>query len=277
LSVALAAGCGSGSSSSSTAAETHAAIGASGASGAAGPTIHPVAVTYEKPANKSDALGYQLLKANKLEYIGNALANTFELPHTLTVKGVDGFGSGPFFNPKDNSITFPYGFAALVFQTVTNNNPNLSQYQVGTNVGAIDSFILEHEFGHALIANFNLPVLGKEEDAADTIATILLLKAKGGAEYAFDAARFWADFSGRQKPPALADYADVHSLDLQRAFDILCDVAGSSQSSFRQVAGLHILPTSRLQSCPAEYKQAVDSITAELQPHLKKHINLQAR
>lgn len=233
-------------------------------------------VTFERPTTQNNALGAKLLQANKLDLIGNALANTFELPKTLKVRAVNGFGRGPFYNPKDNSITFQYGFAALVFQTVAQSNPGMSQYEIGTNVGAIDSFILEHEFGHALIANFKLPVLGSEEDAADTIATILLLKASSGARYAADAAKFWADFSGRQNPPQVADYADVHSLDLQRAFDIMCDVAGSSKTSFRNVAKLQVLPSGRLSSCPHQYQQAVDSITAELQPHLQGSLNLAA-
>jgi len=39
-------------------------------------------------------------------------------------------------------------------------------------------FVLFHELGHGLIHEFDLPVLGEEEDAADTIASIFLLRAK---------------------------------------------------------------------------------------------------
>ena len=36
-------------------------------------------------------------------------------------------------------------------------------------------FTLTHELGHAVIQVFELPVLGREEDAADTFATLALL------------------------------------------------------------------------------------------------------
>ena len=274
-----AAGCGgSGSSSSSTgAAGASGASGASGVAGAQSPTgTGQVKVVFAPPASREDAIGAKLLKASQTQDLAQTLAQTFQLPHPLLVKGVNGLGSGPFYNPRDNSITLPYGFAALIFEVAQKSNPGMSGFQIGRRVGAVNSFILEHEFGHALIANFKLPVLGSEEDAADTIATILLLKAPQGDQYDAFAAQFWAAFSGRQDPPAVADYADSHSLDLQRAFDILCDVAGSSRPGLQEVAAMHVLPTSRLQSCPQQYQQAVQSLTQELKPHLSGSISLGA-
>ncbi|UIY28577.1 DUF4344 domain-containing metallopeptidase [Neorhizobium galegae] len=38
-------------------------------------------------------------------------------------------------------------------------------------------FFLFHEAGHMLVSEFNLPVLGREEDAVDTLSTLLLLEA----------------------------------------------------------------------------------------------------
>lgn len=259
-------GCGgSDSSSSSSGEETKAA--------AAAPTGE-IQVKWQEPASEEDELGYELLEASETELLAKTLAETFQLPNPLTVKGVNGTGGGPFYNPEDNSITLPYGFAALIFQVLAEGNPEASEHELGERVGAVNSFILEHEFGHALIANYELPVLGKEEDAADSIATVLLLKATQGAGYAAAAAAFWADFSGRQEPPAVVDYADNHSLDLQRAFDILCWVAGSSEASFEEVAELEALPESRLATCPGEFEQLVDSIGQELEPHVKGGLNL---
>jgi putative metallopeptidase DUF4344 len=233
-------------------------------------------VTYEKPKTDDDVTGYQLLTAAKTKYLATTLASTFQLPHPLLVKGVDGVGGGPFYNPQDNSITLPYGFAALVFNILKEDNQSASNYALGSAFGAVQSFLLAHEFGHALVANFHLPVLGSNEDAADKIATILVLKASAGAQYATDAARFFADFSGRQSPPAVADYADTHSLDLQRAFDILCDVAGTNKTNFQHIASLRVLPQSRLQTCPSQYQQDVESITQELKPHIRGSLDLSA-
>ena len=264
--LALLSGCGGSSSSSSSGSSSEAKEEAISAG--------EIQVEWEEPEGAKNQLGYEMLKASETRKLAKALAEAFSLPHPLTVKGVNGIGGGPFYQPQDNSITLPYGFAALVIEVLASGNPEASERELGERIGAVNSFILEHEFGHALIANYELPILGKEEDAADAIATALLLKAEGGAGYAAAAAAFWADFSGRQEPPAIADYADAHSLDLQRAFDILCWVAGSSEQSFEEVAELEVLPESRLASCPQEYQQVVDSITQELEPHVKHGVNL---
>ena len=273
--LAVAAG-GCGSSSSTTVSKG--ASGASGASGAAGvstpKTTGQVRLAFEKPQTKQDAVGAFLLRKAGTAHIAQLLATNFKLPNPLTVKGVNGIGSGPFYSPKDNSITLPYSFAAIVLQVLEQSNPRWSQHQVGFAAGAVEDFFLEHEFGHALIANYNLPILGNEEDAADQIATVLFLNSPEGPHLAAQAAQFFSDFSGRQNPPVLADYADVHALDLQRADDILCDAAGSSRLAFRQVGALGLLPRSRLAQCPSEYAQAVKSFKQLLQPKLHQAIHL---
>jgi hypothetical protein len=261
-SLMLFSGCGSSSSTSSSSSDDE------------GPPRGVVTVVDQKPSGNENQLGEELLVASETKAVASALAKTFELPNPLTVKGVNGLGGGPFYNPEDNSITLPYGFAALIYQLEAESNPEESQYEIGERIGAVNSFILAHEFGHALIANYDLPVLGKEEDAADAISTVVLLNVPNGAQYAASAASFWADFSHRQEPPAVLEYADQHSLDLQRAFDILCWTAGSSEQSFNEVAELEALPESRLETCRAEYEQLAGSMEQVLRPHLEKKINL---
>lgn len=271
LALTVLAGCGGGSGSSSSGTEAGGPSGGTGATGASGPSgAGEVEVVWEEPETEADALGREMLEASETEALAGSLAAAFELPHPLLVIGVDGEEGGPFYSPEENSITLPYGFAALVLEVVEASYPEAGPEEIGEKLGAINSFILAHEFAHALIANFNLPVLGKEEDAADSIATFVLLNAEGGAGYATDAAFFWAAFSGRQEPPELVEYADVHSLDLQRAYSVLCWVAGSSELAFEEVAELELLPPERLEGCPAEYEQLVESLEQELKPHLSK-------
>jgi Putative metallopeptidase len=229
---------------------------------------------WQRPVGQANAVGYELLKASETVYLAKSLARAFELPNALKVKGVNGFGGGPFYNPEDNSITLPYQFATAVLGVISQTNPEASETEWGTAVGAVNSFIFAHEFGHALIHNFNLPVLGREEDAADGIATVLLLKAPEGATYAADAAEFWDGFSGRQNPPKLAEYADNHSFDRQRAFNILCWVGGSNEGILTALAENEIVPEERLASCPAEWQLLEKSAEQVLRPHLANGVDL---
>jgi len=272
-----AAGCGGGSDSSSstddstsTAASTKQAVHL----GQAPATTGEVEVGWQRPVGQANRLGYELLKASETKFLAKSLAAAFELPNELKIKGVNGFGGGPFYNPEDNSITLPYEFAAVVFEVISQTSPEASETEWGESVGAVNSFILAHEFGHALVHNFDLPVLGREEDAADGIATVLLLKAPDGPTYAAEAAEFWLNFSGRQDPPKLAEYADNHSFDRQRADNILCWVGGSSEHLLQVMLENEFLPEERLASCTAEWELLRRSAEQVLDPHLEHGADL---
>ena len=272
--VALVAGCGGDDETSSTGASG--ASGVAGASGEGGPVgAGDVDVAFEDAQGGQNALGKKLLNAGgALTGLAETLSTTFELPEDLTVQGVNGFGPGPFYNPKDKSITYPYLFSTLVYQTLGQLNPGWTQYRLGQGVGAVNSMVFEHEFAHALIDAYDLPVLGREEDAADDLAVLLLIPAKGGAQFVSDSASFWAALSDRQRVPQLSDYADVHSFDLQRAFSMLCLLAGSSPENFQLVQGMKVLPASRLAGCRAEFEQKADSYEDVLDPHVSAPLNL---
>jgi hypothetical protein len=265
------AGCGgSGSSNGGSTSSTGEA-----AAGKPEPVVTgKVVMAWQRPVGQANVVGYELLKASETTYLAKSLATAFELPAPLKVKGVNGFGGGPFYNPEDNSITLPYQFATAIIGVISETNPEASETEWGESVGAVNSFIFAHEFGHALIHNFHLPVLGREEDAADGIATVLLLKAEDGATYAADAAEFWVAFSGRQTPPKLAEYADNHSFDRQRAYNILCWVGGSNEAILQALAEHEIVPEERLASCPAEWQLLRESAEQVLKPHLKHGANL---
>jgi Putative metallopeptidase len=282
------AGCGGGSSSSSssgssTSSTASAADTGSGSSGETETTADSpssegageIKAVWQKPRGEENKVGYELLKASETRYLAKSLASAFELPNTLTIKGVNGFGGGPFYNPEDNSITLPYEFTTVVLGVIAQADPEESEYEWGEAVGAVDSFILAHEFAHALIHNFELPVLGREEDAADGVATALLLLAGEGSVYAADAAEFWLNFSGRQDPPQLAEYADNHSFDRQRADNILCWIGGAEEELLVAFVENEVLPESRAVSCPGEWELLRRSVEQVMEPHLQHPLDLQ--
>lgn len=134
-------------------------------------------------------------------------------------------------------------------------------------------FTLGHELGHAMISLLDLPVLGREEDAADTFATLSLLHI--GTEFTrgvlVDTARGLTlvaerrDKSGRQPD----NFYDEHGLDQQRAYQIICLMVGSDPNLFRQVAERAKLSQERQETCQQMFEQAQDSWARLLQPHMR--------
>lgn len=227
-------------------------------------------VSYEEPANEAAAEAKEVLRLGGVDGIAEGFAKSFTLKKDLTIRVVNG-PVGPYYDPSDRSITLSYGFANYVGNLLINNFPDLqtNQRELGKQWAAINDFIYIHEWAHALIDQFDIPVVGREEDAADGLATVFMTKfVDGGAEYAFDAARFFDTLSARQRKLAEDDYWGEHSLDKQRAYTIVCHIAGADESDYKIIEQAGILGPERLQRCPAEYDQLASSWRTLLEPHL---------
>ena len=127
-------------------------------------------------------------------------------------------------------------------------------------------FILFHEVGHGLSHTLRLPILGKEEDAADSIATYLILGIREPVTAVAGALWF---FGTGSRTPSLQDYADEHSLGPQRQFSLVCNAVGKDPAQFQSLAQGLKLPPERASRCPAEYRQLQRSVRQLLGAHLR--------
>ena len=131
---------------------------------------------------------------------------------------------------------------------------------------------LVHEFGHALISELNIPVLGKQEDAADQIATIALLVGVPGhwhddsplkrqyAEKLRAVAHAWQiEWELTKQTGSEIAYWDSHSLDIQRFYTILCLVYGSDPDQHSDLIDTMTLPYDRAWTCEEDYAVAKKS------------------
>jgi hypothetical protein len=134
-------------------------------------------------------------------------------------------------------------------------------------------FALVHEVGHMLIAEMGLPVLGREEDAADAFATITGLKMGDAfsTRVLIASARGWflSDRRNQKENIQMAFY-DEHGLDRQRAYNIVCLMVGSDPEKFDRLAEMTQLPPERRDTCQGDYSNASWSWNKALEPHLRK-------
>ena len=151
----------------------------------------------------------------------------------------------------------------------------LTEFVVGNTL-----FALAHEFGHAVISVFQLPVLGKEEDAADTFATLALLHV--GTDFSqtvlIDAARGLALLA--QHDAELGEplrFYEEHGLDQQRAYQIACLMYGSDPRRFGDLADRAKLPPERQETCVQDLADAQDSWFRLLQKHFRSRPSFMER
>jgi hypothetical protein len=131
-------------------------------------------------------------------------------------------------------------------------------------------FVLLHEMAHVLVTEMGLPVLGREEDAADAFATVTLLKLGTAFSHRVlvEAAQGWflSDKRDRWQRLTLTFY-DAHGLDKQRAYQIVCLMVGSNPEQFGDLADETGLPEDRQQTCMGDYSNASWSWNKVLEPH----------
>lgn len=139
------------------------------------------------------------------------------------------------------------------------------------------TFTLFHESGHLLIHELGLPVLGKEEDAADALGVIEIFKTiKDKDELANtlnDVADgwyySWQKASDDDVSDSVATYDD-HSLDIQRANAIVCMMVGADPDEFGATAEDYEFDDETIEGCPDTYNEALASWDKVLEPHLAK-------
>lgn len=140
-------------------------------------------------------------------------------------------------------------------------------------VGAATAVML-HEVGHLLIGELDLPVIAREEDVADAIATLTLLMQdddddERAVHYLEAFVTNWF-LSGLSEYGEIADayVADEHSLSRQRAFSGVCLAHGSGHPAFEGYGEKHGMSEERLERCKREFTKAQRSFSNMLAPHI---------
>ena len=117
-----------------------------------------------------------------------------------------------------------------------------------------------HEVGHALIDVLALPVLGREEDAADTLSTLLIhdiWEEESAAEMVYHNASAFLLYSAESEREGYeTPYWDEHSLDMQRYYNMVCLFYGANPDDREDIAKDLELPDDRADGCQDEFDQA---------------------
>jgi hypothetical protein len=144
----------------------------------------------------------------------------------------------------------------------------VTEFLIGNTV-----FVLAHEFGHAIIRDFNVPILGLEENSADTLAAgVLILAERATAAVSPDPGVFsrrlgmaavgnvltWR--SGLEVSNPELVYWAQHDLSARRAARIVCLLVGSDAQNFGWLVEAGLVPEVRAENCPDEYAMAAHAV-----------------
>ena len=133
-------------------------------------------------------------------------------------------------------------------------------------------FVVTHEIGHAVIGEMEMPVLGREEDAADAFAIYAALWFGDDFSHRilFEATQGWflSDRRDRNEGNNIAFYGE-HGIDLQRAYQVVCFMVGSDPAKFKDLADKTKMPEDRQKTCQRDYGNTAWSWEMMLKSHLR--------
>jgi Putative metallopeptidase len=231
-------------------------------------------VVYEKVKSPDNRELQEIFRGTQLlEETARALNEKLSLPADVTITPRECGAADATWEADRHRISICYELVGDFAELFLRAAKAVDAEKAGAVVGAANLFVVFHETGHALISLYQLPVAGHEEEAADQIATLILLgSGKEGGSTAVDSTS--ALLAQEKNAAVRAKLAKLpfwsgHGFNEARLTDILCWVYGRDPLAFQELVGDGTLPASRAAGCAAEYEKVAKTWSEPLAPYLK--------
>jgi hypothetical protein len=237
----------------------------------------PIHVEYVPPDDPMHQRVYEMIKRRQSLEMVQKIFSPFKLPVDLYIKtvGCDGV-SNAWYQRVDNhpTVSVCYEYLQEIWQSMPDKDAPSARLTMSDAICGQLFFAIAHELGHAMFDIFDVPIFGRQEDAADQFATFVMLQFGGdqarrlisGAAYGYRA--YIKDL--KEKPSvtlALAAFSSDHGFPEERYFNLLCTAYGYDQKLFADE--MSKIPDSRVNKCKFEY----DDLKWAFDETFKSHID----
>ena len=213
-------------------------------------------IEYVAPKSPEHQPVLELIKEHRtLEKI-KQLLSPLRLPRRLLIKteGCDGVSNAYY---DDGAVTVCYEYLDDVWKNVPEEPTPAGVAPIDALIGPVMDVFL-HEAGHAVFDMLQIPLFGREEDAADQFSVYIMLKMEKdearrlimGTAYQYE-----NDVQSSTVSMPLHKFADAHGTPSQRYFNVLCLAYGADKELFADFVSKGVLPKERAESCEDEYAQ----------------------
>ena len=232
-----------------------------------------VQIEYKEPLNPAHRPIYERLKNRRVLEQYKEFMSPLKLQRSLnvTLQGCNGVINAVH---QSGRIMYCYELVADVQRQVVETNVLPGFRREDAIVGGFVSTLL-HETGHAIFYLLDIPIFGREEDAADAIAAYVALQfGKTAARRILTGTAFvWraSELSKQQRSARrFEDYSDEHGTDAQRFYNTLCIAHGSDLVERTSVFAdfVALLPERRRGQCAREYVHVKNSFARFVLPHV---------
>jgi hypothetical protein len=228
-------------------------------------------IDYVEPKLAANREIYKLVKERQgLEKIRDLLS-PLRLPHRLLLQTRDCEGTSNAFSNED-SVIVCYEYLDDIWKNAPAQTTPAGVAPIDALIGPfVDVFL--HEAGHAVFATLQIPLFGREEDAADQFSTYIMLKFdKEEARRLIlgSAYQYKGDLSAPTVTIKQQSFADDHGTSAQRFYNLLCTAYGADPKFFHDFVEKGFLPEDRAIICEREYLQLAHAFDTLIGPHVDK-------
>ena len=238
----------------------------------------PIHIDYVPPKNPAHQRIYQMIKDRHALETVQKIFSPFILPVDMVIRtvGCDGVANA-WYQRVGNQPTVSVCYEYL--QEIWDTMPKGDNVALPAGIVMADTvsgqlfFALAHELGHAMFDIFDVPVFGRQEDAADQFATYLMLQFGGDRAYkliagaAYGYHEYINDYKDKPRVTLpLAAFSSDHGTPEERYFNLLCMAYGYDPKLFAAVTDK--LPETRASKCKFEYDEIKFAFRQVFSPHV---------
>ena len=226
-------------------------------------------INYGEPQSTEHRAIHEMLKERRaLEKIRDLLT-PLRLPHRLLLqtRGCDGISNAW---SDETSVTVCYEYIDEIWKNAPEKTTPAGVAPIDALIGPfVDVFL--HEVGHAIFGSLQIPLFGREEDAADQFSTYVMLrfdKEESRRLILGSAYQYKGDLSSPTVTMTQQKFADEHGTPTQRFFNLLCMAYGADPKLFGDVVSSGFLPNERAVGCEREYIQVSHAFNTLIGPFI---------
>jgi Putative metallopeptidase len=244
--------------------------------------VNNIRIAYEPPKNPDHEMLYEMLKQRQVLEMLQHMLSPFQFPVELTIKTMGCDGLSDFWFSYDDSVPTVHMCYELLQHIIKTKPEEVTPVlKITPHDAVVGQFLFWslHEVGHAVFHIFEVPLFGREEDAADEFSVYMLL------HFGKDQAHRWVEGAAYAQHQFVTDYKEnpevqkrleyfsgTHGTPEQRFYNGLCLAYGADPVLFADVAESGFLPKMRADHCEHEYRTFDYAFKTVIRPHIDRQL-----
>ena len=226
-------------------------------------------VAYEAPEDPAYTAMYEELKASQVLESLRSVLSFVRLPRTVRLVLVDCDGdANAYYDPDELSVSVCYEYVREL-RRLAENPGRPAGISADTAVRSKLLEIFLHESAHALYDQLRIPIIGRQEEAADVLAAVVILHMRShSARETVQAITWMYAQEAKEERVGRKKLADIHLLAEQRYYNWMCLAYGARPSLFADLVRDNVLTAERAETCQDEYRRSAYAVTKLMGPYL---------